>query len=240
MRATIYLVRHGEVEHHRDDIGITERGHEQARRAADAISARIDQGDAVYIYHAPVKRVSETAADIHQQLSARFTLPPIQADDSLCNVRFMAQIDGKDQIEEPSLLYVQLTSDPAYMNSLPSVRADFYRNFWAGDDPMGYWLSHAQYSDGGAELPETVLNRLLTRIREIFAANANIPTHSHWIMVTHSGALRVFLRHAFGRDPGEPDFCGIVTLEPSARPNQVALSYQNTLRTVILNGMKNL
>ena len=227
MSATIHLVRHGEVEHHRDDVGITERGHEQARRAADAISACIDQGDAVYIYHAPVKRVSETATDIHQQFSTRFTLPPIQADDSLCNVRFMAHIKGKDQIEEPSLLYVQLTSDSSYTKNISPARADFYRGFWASDDPMGYWLTHAQNSDGGAELPETVLNRLLTRMREIFAANANTPTRSHWIMVTHSGALRVFLRHAFGNDPGEPDFCGIVTLEPSAQPNRIALSYQN-------------
>jgi len=239
MSATIYLVRHGEVEHHRDDIGITKRGHEQACRAADAISARIAQSDAVFIYHAPVKRVCETAADIHQQLSARFALPPIQSDDSLCNVRFTAQIHGKDQIEEPSLLYTQITSD-SYFNKLPPTRANFYHNFWASDDPMGYWLTHSQNSDGGAELPETVLNRLLTRMREVFTANADTPTRSHWIMITHSGVLRVFLRHVFGSDPGEPDFCGIVTLEPSAQPNHIALSYRNTLRNVILNGVKNL
>lgn len=236
MSATVYLVRHGEVEHHRGDVGITVRGHEQARRAADDISTHIDQGDIVYIYHAPVKRVSETAADIHQQLSVRFDLSPIQADESLCNVRFMAQIHGKNQIEEPSLLYAQITNE-SYFKRLSPACANFYRNFWASDDPMGYWLTDAQHSDGGAELPETVLNRLLTRLSEIFTANAKFPAHSHWIMVTHSGALRVFLRHAFGSDPGEPDFCGIVTLEPLAQSDHVVLSYQYTTRIVMLQGL---
>jgi len=227
MSATIYLVRHGEVEHHRDDVGITERGHAQARAAADVILGRIAKGDAVFVFHAPVKRVSETAADIHQQLAARFAVPPIQSDVSLCNVRFMAQVNGKDQIEEPSLLYKSLVGDSAYIESLSPARADFYRNFWTTDDPMGYWLTHAHQSDGGAETPETVLKRLLTRTKEIFAAHANAATRSHWIMVTHSGALRVFLRYAFGADLGEPDFCGVVTLEPSAQPDRVTLSYQN-------------
>lgn len=226
MSAIIHLVRHGEVEHHRDDVGITQRGHEQARAAADAISARIAESDSVFIYHAPVKRVSETAADIHQQLSARFNIPPIQPDDTLCNVRFMAQINGKGQIEEPSLLYTQL-SNPAYLDRLPPARAEFYHGFYDSDDPMGYWLTRAHLSDGGVELPETVLNRLLARTREIFVANANDPIRSHWILTTHSGALRVFLRHAFGSDLGEPDFCGIITLELSAQPNHVALIYQN-------------
>jgi len=229
----IHLVRHGEVEHHRDDVGITARGHNQARAAAHAISARIEQGDAVHIYHAPVKRVAETAAAIRQQLSVRFAVPPIQADDALCNVRFMAQINGREQIEEPSLLYESIIGNPAYTKSLPPARANFYRGFFDSNDPMGYWMDNAHFSEDCAELPDTVLNRLLARMREIFAASENTP-RSHWIMVTHSGALRVFLRHAFGADPGEPDFCGIITLELSAQPNHVALTYQNATRDVIL------
>ena len=225
MSAIIYLVRHGEVEHHRDDLGITDRGQAQARRVARAISARIARGDAVYIYYAPIKRDSETAAGIYQGLSTRFALPPAQPDDSLSNVRFKAQINGKDQLQEPSLLYTRFAGDASYFNRIPPARADFYRNFWSSDDPMGYWLSHQ--SDGGAELPETVLNRILKRMREIFAANANNSRRAHWILVTHSGAMRVFLRHAFGSDPGEPDFCGLITLELSAPPNCAALSYQN-------------
>ena len=70
-------------------------------------------------------------------------------------------------------------------------------------------------------------------MRKIFAANANTPMRAHWILVTHSGAMRVFLRHAFGSDPGEPDFCGVIALEPSAQPNCAALSYQN--KTVEVN-----
>ena len=225
MSAIIYLVRHGEVEHHRDDLGITDRGHAQAHRVAEAISARIDQDDAVHIYYAPVKRACETAASIYQLLSTRFNLTPIQPDDSLNNVRFMAHVNGKDQLQEPSLLYAQLTGDATYFNRIPTARADFYRNFWASDDPMGYWLTHQ--SDGGAESAETVLNRLVMRVREIFTANANITLCTHWILVTHSGAMRVFLRHAFGGDPGEPVFCGLITLELSEQPNCAALSYQN-------------
>lgn len=223
MSATIYFVRHGEVEHHRADVGLTENGHAQAQRAADALAAGFRPGEPVAIAHAPTRRTYETAAAIHNRLAARFPLPPLQPDEALANVRFILHTNGSTRLAEPSLTYAHFAPGSAYLDSQPPARAAFFRQFWTSRDPMGFWLANP--SAGGAELPEAVLHRLQARAREIFAAPAAGP--SHHILVTHSGALRVLLRHAFGRDPGEPDFCGVVTLAAAAQPRRALLSYRH-------------
>jgi hypothetical protein len=38
--------------------------------------------------------------------------------------------------------------------------------------------------------------------------------------------MRDVLREAFGEDPGEPDFCEVIVVEPSER-NQARLSYRS-------------
>jgi broad specificity phosphatase PhoE len=89
---------------------------------------------------------------------------------------------------------------------------------------MGYWLTHD--SGGGAETPASVLCHLQARLAMIMGAIDAAPMRTHSILVTHSGAMRAVLRHAFGSDPGEPEFCGIITIEQSARILQPTLTYQ--------------
>lgn len=213
MSAVIYLVRHGEVEHHRADVGLTAHGCEQAVEAGRQLAKVVAPGSPILIRYSPVTRVRQTAELIFQSLKyalhteAPGTAAPVP-DEALANVRFAAA--PGERLEEPSLLYARLSS-PAYLSALPAGQADFYRGFWAGADPMGYWLTHD--SQGGAETPEDVLARLLARVKAILAGAAG-PERAHWIMVTHSGALRVLLRHALGADPGEPNFCEIVAVNP--------------------------
>lgn len=229
MSIVAYLVRHGEVEHHRSDVSITARGRSQAAQAGAVLADRIAPGDEVIIRHSPVRRVVETAELIRSGLAAALTrtgradrvaLAPLETHVALSNVRFILG-PGREP-EEPSLLYTQL-STPEFLQTVPAARADFYRGFWTSADPMGYWLSRD--SAGAAETPEIVVGRLLRQLGEVLAAGPNGAGRTHWIGVTHSGAMRAVLRRAFGADPGEPDFCAIITFERAAAPDRATLSY---------------
>jgi len=227
--ATVYLVRHGEVAHHRTDISLTARGQEQARLAGSALARQMADGDTVCVHYSPVTRVRETADILYASLAAalragnfsRVVLHPPQPDPALHNVRFI--LEPGQQPEEPSLLYTQ-SNDPAYLQTRPPAQADFYRGFWASADHIGYWLSHD--SGGGAETPTTVLARVRARLGEISALDGSHPTQTHWLMITHSGTMRTVLCEALGTDPGEPDFCETVILRPAAQAGRVTLSYR--------------
>lgn len=230
MSTIVYLVRHGEIAHHRTDVSLTARGQEQARSAGAALAARIVAGDTVAVYHSPVTRVRETADILYASLvnelaaagwAAQVELHGPQPDPALHNVGFILEPGREPQ--EPSLLHDQSTN-PEYLGRIPPAQANFYRGFWASDDHMGYWLTHD--SAGGAEPPAAVLARVRHRLSDIFNADSHFPNRTHWIMVTHSGTMRVMLWEALGSDPGEPDFCEVATLEPSGVAGQVVLSYR--------------
>ena len=230
MSIVVYLVRHGEVEHHRTDVSITPRGRAQAEAAGAALASRIAGGDSVSIRHSPVTRVLETAellrAGLVSALAAagradRVVISPLHLDVALCNVRFI--LGPGQEPEEPSLLYETINT-PAYIESASPARAEFYRGFWSSRDPMGYWLTHD--SAGAAETPEVVLARMKERLRGLFANHAGMDRRLHWIGVTHSGAMRDVLRAAFGDDPGEPDFCEVIVVEPSGHADRAAVSYR--------------
>ena len=237
MSIVVYLVRHGEVEHHRTDVSITARGRAQAEAAGAALASRIAGGDAVSIRHSPVIRVRETAELLRDGLASalaagrvdRVSISPLHLDPSLCNVRFI--LGPGQEPEEPSLLYETINT-PAYIESASPARAEFYRGFWSSRDPMGYWLTHD--SAGAAETPEFVLARMKERLRGLFANHARMDRRLHWIGVTHSGAMRDVLRATFGDDPGEPDFCEVIVAEPSRRADQATVSYRGRSAPLVL------
>lgn len=230
MKSIIYIVRHGEIEHHRADIGLTARGRKQAKDKGGAFEKSILDGSSVFIHHSPVSRVSETASLIYAGLSAALErssrnggvlLQTPVPDPTLCNPRFI--MDPQKPPEEPSCLYQQ-TTDPDFLASLPPRRAAFYREFWTNPDPMGYWLRVD--SCGGAETSALVLDRLLFRLRSIFTSDEMPTPDSYWFLVTHSGTMRAFLRKAFGVDLGEPDFCEDILVKPADKQNWITLTFR--------------
>lgn len=220
----VYFVRHGEVEHHQSDVELTARGRAQARAVGGELAARVSDADAaIHIFHSPVRRVVETAQLLTEALCAALPTSTTRVhsplpDGALENVRFVS--DSRRGLQEPSLLYVELNT-PAFLQTVSPVRAEFFRGFWASDDPMGYWLTHD--SDGGAETPAAVLRRLQERLRGIFSSDA---ANVVFILTTHSGAMRVLLASALGADLGEPNFCEIIALEPSFDSSSVRLTFR--------------
>ncbi len=73
---------------------------------------------------------------------------------------------------------------------------------------MDYWLTHAGEA---VEAPEAVAGRTYAYITERLAYGTEREGLHRDICVSHSANLRAFLRQVFGSDPGEPDFCEMVT-----------------------------
>lgn len=224
--AIVYFVRHGEVAHHQSDIELTARGREQARAVGAELAANIPNAHStIHVFHSPVRRVVETAQLLTETLcetlqTRAVRLFPAQPDAALENVRFIS--DSARGLQEPSLLYAEMNT-PEFLGTVSPARAEFFHGFWTSDDPMGYWLTHD--SDGGAETPAIVLQRLQERLREIFSDDATRERET-FILVSHSGAMRVLLTNALGADPGEPDFCEIIALQPSSESNGIELTYR--------------
>lgn len=215
----IYLVRHGEVETHIADVGLTMQGRQRTGSAAGELAAQISTGDSVRVHYAPSARAKETATILHARLTEALVdvrsglgaaIFPAAADPSLCNGRFFVR-PGQDPLD-PVLAYAETTAFVSANQGAPRAHVEFFSGFWACPDPMGYWL--ARDSHGCAETPADVTRRVMERIRQIIDVDVESDRgRTHWIMVTHSGTIRALLRDVFGEDPGEPDYCEIIRID---------------------------
>ncbi len=85
----------------------------------------------------------------------------------------------------------------------------YFRSFWAAEeDRIAYWLNHPSEH---AELPAAVAGRL----RAFFISLLDARSEGLYVLITHSGPMRAFLREVRGADPGEPDFCEAFRVEAS-------------------------
>jgi len=202
----IFVVRHGNVPHHQGDVAILPEGKIAAFKSASQIADQMSDSATVIILHAPTARTRETAQAIARGLEAALReqnkndarVAPPQVETAIRNFHFI--LDG-----------ICYPPTDAMHESLPAIAAQnsFLQGFWQSiDDPIGYWLTHPSPS---AESPATVAQRLL----EFFARLLDHPTAEFYILVTHSGPMRAFLRTVFGADPGEPEYCEMFQVNAS-------------------------
>jgi broad specificity phosphatase PhoE len=191
--AELRLLRHGETAGYEGDLGLSDRGAEQAREAAAALAA--EAHGAVRVLHAPSVRARLTAEVLAAQLGttaavergfANFTVAAGGA------VREQAEVFGEHAGERRSL------------DELPSWLADlarFRQIHVSGGDPIEFWLKTPLL---GFEPPAVAVRRYW---RAILAHAGDTLT----VVAAHSGPMRALVAHAFARDLGEPD-----NLEPIA------------------------
>jgi broad specificity phosphatase PhoE len=196
--AELRLLRHGETAGYEGDLGLSDRGREQAREAAAALAA--EAHGAVRVLHAPSVRARLTAEVLAEQLGTT-----AQPDPGFANFAVAAGGEVREQAE----VFGEYAGERRPLEELPGWLADLAR-FRAihisGGDPIGLGLNTPLL---GFEPPSVVVRRYW---RAIAAAADDTLT----VVAAHSGPMRALVAHAFHEDLGEPDNLELVAihLEP--------------------------
>ncbi len=170
----------------------------------DNPSQRWELLPAVPILYSPSARTRETAIEFARGLEAglrpqntlRVGLP--RPEPAIRNFQFI--IDGQ-LIPPTDGMHPSLPASAEYQL--------YFRSFWAAkEDPIAYWLNHPSEH---AETPTAVA----TRLRAFFISLLDAKSGDWYVLITHSGPMRAFLREALGADPGEPGFCEAFRVETS-------------------------
>ena len=126
------LLRHGETAGYEGDLGLSERGTEQAREAAAALAA--EARGAVRVLYAPSVRARLTAEVLAEQLGT--TAAPERG---FANFTVAAGGDVREQAE----VFGEYAAERRPLDKLPGWLADlarFREIHVSGGDPIAFWL----------------------------------------------------------------------------------------------------
>jgi broad specificity phosphatase PhoE len=187
------LLRHGETAGYEGDLGLSDRGRDQARAAAAALAD--EAHGTVRVLHAPSVRARLTAEVLAEQLGTA-----AQPERGFAN--FTVAAGG--QVREQAEVFGEYAGERRSLDELPGWLADLAR-FRAihvsGGDPIAFWLTTPLL---GFEPPAVV-------VRRYWRAIARHADDTLTVVAAHSGPMRALVAHAFHEDLGEPD-----NLEPVA------------------------
>jgi broad specificity phosphatase PhoE len=190
----IRLLRHGETSGYEGDLGLSDRGRDQARTAAAALAG--EAHGALTLLYAPSVRARVTAEVLAEDLTAAgIAVEPPRAERDFANFTVAAGTDVREQAEVFGE-YAKAGDTP--VEELPGWLADLARFrtvHVSGGDPIELWLTTPLL---GFEPPSVSVRRYW---RGICAA----PDAGLTVVAAHSGPMRALVAHAFGRDLGEPD-----------------------------------
>jgi broad specificity phosphatase PhoE len=188
----IRLLRHGETSGYAGDLGLSDRGREQARGAAAALAA--EAPGALTLLHATSVRARVTAEVLAADLAATgVEVDGPRAERGFANFTVAAGGEVREQAEvfgEYADAAGTSTSDlPGWLADL----AHFRTVHESGGDPIELWLKTPLL---GFEPPSVAVRRYW---RAIVAQEAALT-----VVAAHSGPMRALVAHAFARDLGEP------------------------------------
>ncbi len=184
-------------------MALTPEGQRIAVEAGSRLADRVSSGATATILYAPSARTRETAEEIARGLRSALRA---QSRNAACV--------SSPRAEQAIRNFHFIIDDTAYPPtdrmhaSLPASaeQNSFLIGFWQADlDPIAYWLAHPSEN---AESPSAVAKRLSA----FFFSLLDTSPAGLYILVTHSGPMRAFLREALGADPGEPGFCEMFRL----------------------------
>jgi broad specificity phosphatase PhoE len=198
----VRLLRHGETAGYAGDLGLSDRGREQARTAAARLAA--EGVDAAGLRHAPSVRAAVTAEVLAEDLrAAGVAVDGPHIDPGFAN--FAVAADGRVR-EQAEVFgeYADAAATPP--EELPGWLADlarFREVHVSGGDPIELWLTTPLL---GFEPPAVAVRRHWRAIRAL-------PPVPLTVIAAHSGPMRALVAHAFGGDRGEPDNLEAVALQ---------------------------
>jgi len=189
----IRLLRHGETAGYAGDLGLSDRGHEQARAAATALAA--EAPGTLSLVHAPSVRARVTAEVLAEELKAKgVEITGPRPERGFANFTVAA---GGEVREQAEVFGEYAGAKPTPLEELPGWLADLARFrtvHESGGDPIELWLKTPLL---GFEPPSVAVRR---HWRAIVAQESALT-----VVAAHSGPMRALVAHAFGRDLGEPD-----------------------------------
>jgi broad specificity phosphatase PhoE len=190
----LYLLRHGKVSSHRGDVPITAAAEEQSRAAGVAL-AKVEAGP-IRILTGETTRAKDTATHLALGLiegGVKIVGPTVafalrNPDLYVSGVRVNMVSSGEALAEQVEGLSPE---------EVPSL--EFYPEFFASEDRIGWWLRH-QSPPG--ERAADVAGRMRSFISSL---GDPTPLRSDTVIaVTHSPLLRAVGLDFFGEDTGEP------------------------------------
>jgi broad specificity phosphatase PhoE len=189
----IRLLRHGETSGYAGDLGLSGRGHEQARAAAEVLAA--EAHGALTLLHAPSVRARVTAEVLATELAAAgVDVTGPRPERGFANFTVAA---GGEVREQAEVFGEYADAAGTRIEELPGWLADlahFRTVHESGGDPIELWLKTPLL---GFEPPAVAVRRYW---RAIAAQDAQLT-----VVAAHSGPMRALVAHAFARDLGEPD-----------------------------------
>jgi broad specificity phosphatase PhoE len=201
----VRLLRHGETAGYAGDLGLSDRGREQARAAAARLAAeRVDAAD---LRHAPSVRAAVTAEVLAEDLrAAGVAVDGPHVDPGFANFAVAADGRVREQAEvfgeyadaatvSPSGLATASLGPPEELPGWLADLARFREVHVSGGDPIELWLTTPLL---GFEPPAVAVRRHWRAIRAL-------PPAPLTVIAAHSGPMRALVAHAFGGDRGEPD-----------------------------------
>ena len=190
----IRLLRHGEAAGYAGDLGLSDRGREQAREAATALAAGAH--GALALLHAPSARARVTAEVLAQDLGAAgVDVDGPRAERGFANFTVAAGGEVWEQAEAFGE-YAGAAGTP--LEELPGWLADLARFrtvHVGGGDPIALWMTTPLL---GFEPPAVA-------VRRHWRAMLALPAAPLTVVAAHSGPMRALVAHAFARDLGEPE-----------------------------------
>jgi len=207
----VRLLRHGETTGYSGDLGLSDRGRDQAAAAAAALAR--EAPPAVTVRHAPSVRAAVTAEVLAEALrGAGVDAAGPRADPGFAN--FAVAADG--EVREQATVFGELAGAAGTpLDELPGWARDlarFREVHVSGGDPIGLWLSTPLL---GFEPPAVAVRRYWRAIRACAGPALTV-------VAAHSGPMRALAAHAFGRDPGEPHNLEAVAIRLDGDRAQVA------------------
>jgi broad specificity phosphatase PhoE len=189
----IRLLRHGETSGYEGDLGLSDRGRDQARAAAASLA--VEAHGSLTLLYAPSVRARVTAEVLAEDLrGAGVAVDGPRSERDFANFTVAAGPAVREQAEVFGE-YAAAADTP--FEELPGWLADlahFRSVHVSGGDPIALWLTTPLL---GFEPPAVVVRRYWRGIR----ARRDDLT----VVAAHSGPMRALVAHAFARDLGEPD-----------------------------------
>ena len=201
----VVLLRHGETVGYDGDLGLTERGEQQARDRGIDLAGRIKPGTTVRMPHARTARAVATAVTLRAALVEASggeqvdgtTIGPLYPEPWFDNLRYSLDGHGVDTSEAVTARLAWRGDPPDWVREYDRFDSD-YRAVAAAGNPIEYWLHNPTLY---FEPPHVAAHRMWRGVAEV---GRDAPESLTVLVATHSAPMRAFVATALGSDPGEP------------------------------------